>query len=82
MATDYAMDDREVGVRVPIGSRIFISPYHADWLQGLPILLSNEHPGVKGMGREAGHSPPTSAEVKKTAGPIHPLPHTCSRRSA
>jgi hypothetical protein len=31
--------------------------------------------------REVDHSPPTSAEVKKS-GSIHPLPHTPSWRSA
>jgi hypothetical protein len=38
-------------------------------------------PGVKRPGREADHSPPTSAEVKKI-GSIHPFPHTPSWRSA
>jgi hypothetical protein len=31
-------------------------------------------PGLKRQGREAGHSPPTSAEVKK-CGSIHSLPY-------
>jgi hypothetical protein len=34
-------------------------------------------PGVKRPGREADHSPPSSAKVKK-GGAIHPLPHTSS----
>jgi hypothetical protein len=37
-------------------------------------------PGVKRPGRDADHSPPTSAEVKN-AGSIHPLPHTSSWRN-
>jgi hypothetical protein len=34
-------------------------------------------PGVKQSGREADHSPPSSAEVKN-GGAIPPLPHTSS----
>jgi hypothetical protein len=60
IVTDYGMDDREAGVRVPIGSRIFTSLYHADRLQHLPI---QGHRGVKMLGREDDHSPLTSAEV-------------------
>jgi hypothetical protein len=32
IATGYWLDDRGVGVRVPVGSRIFTSPNRADWL--------------------------------------------------
>jgi hypothetical protein len=38
-------------------------------------------PGVERPGREADHSPPTSAESRK-CGSIHALPHTPSWRSA
>jgi hypothetical protein len=38
IATGYVLDDRGVGVRVPVGSRIFSSPRHPDWLWGPPIL--------------------------------------------
>jgi hypothetical protein len=51
IATGYGLDDREVGVPVPVESRIFSSPIH--WV-----------PGVKRARREADHSPPASAEVK------------------
>jgi hypothetical protein len=66
IATSYGLDDRGVGVRVPIGSKIFSSPRF--W--GPLNLLSNEYrgdlsPGVKRQGRETDHSPPPSAEVKK-----------------
>jgi hypothetical protein len=41
IATGYGLDDWEVGVRVPIGSRIFSSPRRPDRLWGPPILISN-----------------------------------------
>jgi hypothetical protein len=74
------MDGRRI-VRVPVGSRIFISPYRPDrllwgaiqipiqWTQG---ALS---PGIKRQGLEAVHSPPTSAEDKKTWVYTYTLPH-------
>jgi cell division protein FtsX len=37
-ATGYWLEDREVGVRVPVGSRIFSSPSRPDRLWGLPDL--------------------------------------------
>jgi hypothetical protein len=45
-ATGYGLDDREVGVRVPVGSRIFSSPSRPDRLWGSPNLLSNGLPGI------------------------------------
>jgi hypothetical protein len=64
MATGYRLDNRGVGVQIPVGSRIFSSPCRLD------RLLSN---GCRGLfpqeaeqpGRETDHSPPVSAEVKK-----------------
>jgi hypothetical protein len=66
----WEVDDRRVGVRVPVGSRIFSLPRRPDRLWGAPSLLSNGYcrvfrPGVKRPGHEADHSPPTTAEVKK-----------------
>jgi hypothetical protein len=57
IATGYGLDDQEVGVWVPLGSRIFSSPRRPDRLWGPPNFLSN--------GYRLDHSPPTSAEVKK-----------------
>jgi hypothetical protein len=69
IATSYGLYDRGVGVRVPVGPRIFCSPNRTDRFWGPPNLLFNGYrglfsPGVKRPGREAEHSPPTSAEVK------------------
>jgi hypothetical protein len=66
--TDYLLDNRGVGVRVPVGSRIFSTSSRPALgstelpIQWVPGALS---PGVKRQGREADHSPPISAEVKK-----------------
>jgi hypothetical protein len=69
-ATGYGLDERGVGVRVPVGSRICSSPRRQDRLWDPPNLLSNGYrralsSGVKRLGRETDHSPPTSAEAKK-----------------
>jgi hypothetical protein len=70
IATSYRLDDWGIGVRVPVGSGIFSPPRRPDRLWGPPNLLFNGYrgalsPGVKRPGREADHSPPASAEVKK-----------------
>jgi hypothetical protein len=41
IVTDYGLDDRGVGVRVPVGWRIFSSPRRPDRLWGPHRLLSN-----------------------------------------
>jgi hypothetical protein len=41
IATGYGLDDRRVGIRVSVGSRIFVSSYRSDWLWGPPSLLTN-----------------------------------------
>jgi hypothetical protein len=68
MVTGYGLDLQGVGVRVPLGSRIFSTSFRPavgstqpliQWVSGAIYL------GVKRSGREADHSPPTSAKVKK-----------------
>jgi hypothetical protein len=51
IATGYVLDDREVGVRVLVGSRIFSSPLRPDGLSGPPSLLSNEYRGLSPRGK-------------------------------
>jgi hypothetical protein len=85
IATAYGMNDRGVGVRAPVGSRIFSSPRRTDRLLGPPKLLSNGYRGLfrggKAPGSEADHSLPTSAKVKKMW--IYTsTPHTSPWRSA
>jgi hypothetical protein len=54
IATGYGLDDRGIGVQIPIGSRIFSSPRLSDRLWGPPNLLSNGYwelfPGDKAAG--------------------------------
>jgi hypothetical protein len=75
-ATGYGLDGGGVGVRVPVGARIFsmssrpaLGPTQRP-IQWVPGALS---PGVKRQGREADDSQPTSAEVKKMW--IYTLPY-------
>jgi hypothetical protein len=44
--TGYGLDDREVGIRVPVGSLIFSSPRRPDRPWGPPSLLSNGYRGL------------------------------------
>jgi hypothetical protein len=50
IATDYGLDDGEVGVRVQVESRIFSSPRRPYTLGGLYSLLSNGHRGLFALG--------------------------------
>jgi hypothetical protein len=70
IVTGYGLDDEEVGVRVPVGSRIFSSPRRPDRFWSPPKLLSNGYQEalsseIKRPGREADHSLSNSAEVNK-----------------
>jgi hypothetical protein len=68
IAAGYGLDNGGVGVRVPVESRIFSPPRRLDRrptqppIQWVPGALS---PGIRRSVREADHSPPASAEVKK-----------------
>jgi hypothetical protein len=46
LATDYGLNDRGVGVRVPVGSKMFSSPRRPDRLWGSPNLLFNGYRGL------------------------------------
>jgi hypothetical protein len=68
--SDYGLDDRAIGVRSPAGAKIFrVTSVSRPALgstqppvQWVPGVLS---PGVKARpGRDADHSPPSSAEVE------------------
>jgi hypothetical protein len=70
IATAYGLDDREVTVPVPLGSRIVSSPQRPDrpWGPTQPTIIRKPgalSPGVKRQGRDANHTPATSAKVKK-----------------
>jgi hypothetical protein len=85
IVTGYGMDDRGVGVRVPVGSRIVPSPRRPDRFWGPPSLLFNGHgrlsPWIKRPGRETDNSLQLVPK-SRIRGSIHPLPHTPSWRSA
>jgi hypothetical protein len=65
IAPGYGLDDRGVGVQVPVGSIIFVCPYCSDRLWDPTSLLSSGYRGENRHRREAEHSFPTSAKVKK-----------------
>jgi hypothetical protein len=54
IATGYGLVDKEVGVQVPVGSRIFNSPCRPDRLWGPPNLLYNGYGGFFPGGKAAG----------------------------
>jgi hypothetical protein len=84
IAAGYELDDRDVGIRVPSGSIFLFMPSRPALgptqppIQWVPGALSL---GVKRPGREAHHSPPVSAEVKKTC-VYTSTPHMSSWRRA
>jgi hypothetical protein len=67
--TSYGLEDRMIGVRVPLGTFHIVQTFSGDHLaslQWVPGLLHRRGGDVKRQERESDHSPPTSAEVKKT----------------
>jgi hypothetical protein len=70
IATIYGLDDREDGVRVPVGSKIFSSPRCPYRLWGPANFLYSGYRGiflrgVKRPGPEADHTPTAGANIKK-----------------
>jgi hypothetical protein len=68
--TGHGLDDRGIGFRVPVGSKILSSPRRPDRLWGstqppTQWVLGALSPWVKRPGRETDHLPPASAEIKK-----------------
>jgi hypothetical protein len=64
IATGYGLEDRGVGVRVPVRSTIFFSPGRPDRSGAQPLIQwvpGAVSPGLKRQEREADHSPPASA---------------------
>jgi hypothetical protein len=85
-ATDYGLDDRGVGARVPIGSRIFISPCRPDRLWGPPNLLPNGYrrlfPRRKSCRGVRLTTDLQLTQMSRKRGSIQPLPYMPLRRSA
>jgi hypothetical protein len=68
IVTGYGLDDRGVGVRAPVGSRIFSTssrPVLGPTQSPIQWVAGALFPEVKRSECEANHSPLTSAEVKK-----------------
>jgi hypothetical protein len=69
IVSDYGLDDRSIGVRSPAGAKDFpLSPVSRPALgptqPPVQCVLGVLSPGVKARpGRDANHSPPSSAEV-------------------
>jgi hypothetical protein len=81
IATDYGLDSRGIGDRVPLGALFFSSPRHPDRLLGPSSLLSNLYGGAVSPGVML----TTHLQVLprlRIRGSIHPIPHTSSWRSA
>jgi hypothetical protein len=76
--TGYGLDNREVGVPVLVGSRIFSSPCRPDRFRGPHSLLSNGYSGGGG-GTARGMKLTTHLQLVTRAGKrgsIRPLPST------
>jgi hypothetical protein len=85
IALGYGLDDR--GSIPGECWEFFSKPPRPERLWGPPSLLSNGYPGalspgVKRLGREADHSPPSSAEVKEWVELYLHSPNTPSWRGA
>jgi hypothetical protein len=70
MALGYGLDDRGSRVRFPAGAGNFSLHHRVQNGSGAhpasyPMVTRGSFPGGKAAGREADHSPPSSAEVKE-----------------
>jgi hypothetical protein len=78
IATGYDMDDRQVWVRIPVGSRIFSSPRRPDRIRppppSYPMVTGALSPRVKRHGREAHRSPPVSVPRSRKCGSTYTSP--------
>jgi hypothetical protein len=79
ITTSCGLDDRGIGVRVPIGSRIFSSPNSPDRLWGPPNRLSNGYRGLFPRGW-SGRGVKLTTHLKlvprsRKCGSIYPLPY-------
>jgi hypothetical protein len=83
IATGYGLDDRMFGVRIPAGVGIFLFttvsiPALGSIHPRIQWVLESLSLGIKRPGREADHSPPSSAEVKECVELYLHSPNTCS----
>jgi hypothetical protein len=67
IATGYGLNDRGVGIRVPVGCSLLhvVQTGSRAHPNSYPKGTGGSFPGVKQPGREADHSLPASGEVKK-----------------
>jgi hypothetical protein len=80
IATGYGLDDRGVGVRVPVGSRIFTSRSRPNWLWGSTYYSMGTGDKAAGGVKLTTHLQLVPRSRKRAS--IHPLPHKPSWHSA
>jgi hypothetical protein len=79
IAVVYGLEERRVGVRVPVGARIFSCLRRPDRLWGPPSLVSIGYRGQSGRGvKVTTHL--QLVPMSRIRGSIHPLPNTPSWR--